>query len=56
MNEEIKSLILTKAPSNIIKDKAVKLGMHTLKQDGWEKVLAGVTTPEEVLRVTQLEG
>ena len=56
VNEEIKSLILTKAPSNIIKDKAVKLGMHTLKQDGWEKVLSGVTTPEEVLRVTQLEG
>ena len=56
INEAIKSLILTKAPSHIIKEKAVKLGMHTLKQDGWDKVLAGMTTPEEVLRVTQLEG
>ncbi|MDD5225861.1 MAG: ATPase, T2SS/T4P/T4SS family [Candidatus Omnitrophica bacterium] len=56
INEEIKSLILTKAPSHIIKEKAVKLGMHTLKQDGWDKVMAGITTPEEVLRVTQLEG
>jgi type II secretory ATPase GspE/PulE/Tfp pilus assembly ATPase PilB-like protein len=56
INEAIKSLILTKAPSHVIKEKAVKLGMHTLKQDGWDKVLAGVTTPEEVLRVTQLEG
>ena len=56
INEAVKSLILTKAPSHVIKEKAVKLGMHTLKQDGWDKVLAGVTTPEEVLRVTQLEG
>jgi type II secretory ATPase GspE/PulE/Tfp pilus assembly ATPase PilB-like protein len=56
INEAIKGLILTKAPSHIIKEKAVKLGMHTLKQDGWDKVLAGMTTLEEVLRVTQLEG
>jgi type II secretory ATPase GspE/PulE/Tfp pilus assembly ATPase PilB-like protein len=27
--------------------------MRTLKQDGWNKVVAGVTTPDEVLRVTQ---
>jgi len=56
INEEIRNLILTKAPSHVIKAQAVKLGMHTLKQDGWDKVLAGMTTPEEVLRVTQLEG
>jgi type II secretory ATPase GspE/PulE/Tfp pilus assembly ATPase PilB-like protein len=56
INEAIKNLILTKAPSHVIKEKAIKLGMHTLKQDGWDKVLAGTTTPEEVLRVTQLEG
>ena len=56
INETIRSLILTKAPSHVIKEKAVKLGMHTLKQDGWDKVLAGMTTIEEVLRVTQLEG
>jgi type II secretory ATPase GspE/PulE/Tfp pilus assembly ATPase PilB-like protein len=29
--------------------------MNTLKQDGWVKVVEGVTTPEEVLRVTHLE-
>jgi type II secretory ATPase GspE/PulE/Tfp pilus assembly ATPase PilB-like protein len=56
INEAIKSLILTKAPSHVIKEKAVTLGMHTLKQDGWDKVRAGMTTLEEVLRVTQLEG
>lgn len=55
IRDEIKDLILAKAPAHLIKDKATQLGMHTLKQDGWDKVLAGVTTPEEVLRVTQLE-
>jgi type II secretory ATPase GspE/PulE/Tfp pilus assembly ATPase PilB-like protein len=56
IKDEIKDLILAKAPAHIIKDKAMQLGMHTLKQDGWDKVLAGITTPEEVMRVTQLEG
>jgi type II secretory ATPase GspE/PulE/Tfp pilus assembly ATPase PilB-like protein len=56
IDEAIKSLILARAPSHVIKEKSLKHGMHTLKQDGWNKVLLGVTTPEEVLRVTQLEG
>ena len=30
--------------------------MHTLLQDGWNKILAGVTTVEEIMRVIQLEG
>jgi len=55
MNEEIKELIMEKASSDIIKKKAVKMGMKTLRQDGWEKMLAGITTPEEVMRLTQLE-
>jgi len=50
---EIKKLILQKVSSDMIKDKAVELGMRTLRQDGWEKVLEGITTPEEVIRVTQ---
>jgi len=53
VNEEIKKMILQKASSDAIKQKAVGLGMRTLKQDGWEKVLAGRTTLEEVLRVVQ---
>ncbi|MBU0881469.1 MAG: Flp pilus assembly complex ATPase component TadA [Candidatus Omnitrophica bacterium] len=56
IGSDIKNLILAKAPSHVITEKAVQLGMHTLKQDGWDKVRAGITTPEEVLRVTQLEG
>jgi len=38
-----------------IKKKALLLGMHTLRRDGWEKVLEGITTPAEVIRVTQQE-
>ena len=55
VTEEIKKLILTKAYSDVIKKKALQLGMKTLRQDGWGKVLAGVTTFEEVVRVTQTE-
>ncbi|MCX5667882.1 MAG: ATPase, T2SS/T4P/T4SS family [Candidatus Omnitrophica bacterium] len=55
VTEEIKKLILTKAYSDVIKKKALQLGMKTLRQNGWEKVLAGVTTFEEVVRVTQAE-
>lgn len=53
VNDEIRKLILDKTSSDIIKKKAVELGMKVLRQDGWEKVLAGITTPEEVMRVTQ---
>ncbi len=53
VNEEIKKMILQKASSDTMKQKAFGFGMRTLKQDGWEKVLAGLTTPEEVLRVVQ---
>jgi len=53
LNEEIKKMILQKASSSMISEKAVHAGMRTLKQDGWEKILAGLTTPEEVLRVVQ---
>ncbi len=53
LDEEIKKLILEKASSSMINEKAVEAGMRTLKQDGWEKIVAGLTTPEEVLRVVQ---
>ena len=55
VNEEIKKLILQKVSSDVIKEKALKMGMKTLRQDGWNKVMLGITTPEEVIRVTQLE-
>jgi type II secretion system protein E len=55
VKDELRSLINQKASSDIIKKKAVETGMMTLKQDGWTKVAEGITTPEEVLRVTHLE-
>lgn len=55
ISEEIKNLILKKPTSEQIKRVAISRGMCTLRQDGWEKVIAGITTPEEVLKVTQTE-
>ena len=51
LDEEIKSLIISKTSSNIIKEAALKKGMKTLKDSGFEKVKQGITTIEEVLRV-----
>lgn len=55
IDDEIRSLIIKKTDSNTIKSLAVKKGMDTLKVDGIKKVLKGITTLEEVLRVTQEE-
>ena len=48
----IQDLILRRAASGEITRAAQRAGMRTRRQDGWRKVLQGVTTPEEVLRVT----
>ena len=54
MTEPIKELVLQKASAHVIQRKAVEQGMRTLSQDGWDKVAAGLTVPEEILRVTQV--
>jgi general secretion pathway protein E len=46
-------LILRKADSQAIKRMAQEMGMDTLRDDGARKVLAGMTTVEEVLAATQ---
>ncbi|MBI4380693.1 MAG: type II secretion system ATPase GspE [candidate division NC10 bacterium] len=56
ISEEIQRLILEKADSNLIRQKALVLGMKTLWEDGWRKVEQGVTTLEDLLRVTKEEG
>ncbi|MDJ0815818.1 MAG: type II secretion system ATPase GspE [Desulfobacterales bacterium] len=53
LNERLKGLILETFDSNRIKNLAIKQKMISLRQDGIEKVLDGITTMEEVLRVTQ---
>jgi general secretion pathway protein E len=53
LNEEIRTLIMANADASKITEAARRNGMHSLREDGWRKIRNGVTTPEEVLRVTQ---
>jgi type II secretion system protein E len=55
VTESIREMILARASSQQIKQKAIAAGMRTLRQDGLQKVLRGLTTLSEVLRVTQQE-
>jgi general secretion pathway protein E len=55
INDDIRELILEKAPSNVIKVKGRSFGMKTLREAGWDKVRRGISTISEVLRVTQVE-
>jgi len=54
MDEEIRKNILANADSSALARVARAAGMRTLAEDGWRKVFSGTTTPEEVLRVTQV--
>ena len=51
----IQEQIINKASASVIKRGALERGLRTLRMDGVQKVLQGLTTPEEVLRVTQLD-
>ena len=55
ITESMQQLILKRVSADQIRKKALQLGMRTLRQDGWEKIARGITTPAEVLRVTQSE-
>jgi type II secretory ATPase GspE/PulE/Tfp pilus assembly ATPase PilB-like protein len=55
VNETLRPLILQRAAASTIAQRAIEGGMRTLRVDGWNKVRAGITTIEEVLRVTQIE-
>ncbi len=52
LSPEVKELILKRAQEHQIKKIARAQGMQTLREDGIEKILAGLTTPEEVLKIT----
>lgn len=51
MSDKISAMTLSRQSSNVIEQQAIEEGMITMKQDGFLKVLEGVTTIEEVLRV-----
>lgn len=52
INDEIRNMINDKLPSSILRQRARDLGMRTLREDGIRKVLAGLTTPDEVISST----
>jgi len=53
MHDNLRPLVIERTSSNAIKVAACANGMKTLRDDGWVKVKAGITTVEEVGRVTQ---
>ena len=56
MNSEIAEMIVKRVPLGDLKDAAKANGMHELREDGLLKVLAGQTTPDEVMRVVFTAG
>ena len=52
INDEVRKLIYEKVPANQLRLKSRELGMRTLREDGARKVLAGLTTVDEVIRAT----
>ncbi len=55
VDDEIRQLIMKNTDASTIKAKAMEKGMRTLRQDGAAKVLDGITSVDEVVRVTQKE-
>ena len=53
MSDAIRHHIANDADANVIRDQAIAEGMQTLREDALEKLKAGLTTPEEVVRVTR---
>ena len=56
MNAEIAELVVRRAPLNDIKEASKANGMKELREDGLEKVLAGITDPQEIMRVVFTAG
>src|ERR1041385_1328653 len=52
IDDEARKLIYEKVPSSVLRARAREMGMRTLREDGIRKVLAGITTADEVIRAT----
>ncbi len=52
IDDEGRKLIYDRAPTSVLRARAREMGMRTLREDGVRKILAGLTTPEEVIRST----
>lgn len=55
MTKEIRQLTFESASTDALRKAAIAAGMHTIAMDGVRKVLQGLTTPEEVLRVARID-
>jgi type IV pilus assembly protein PilB len=55
IDEKLREMVVAKASSTAMKQVAVAAGMRTLRDDGIQKAIAGATTLDEVMRVTQLD-
>ena len=55
VDETLRTQIMEGATATVMKRSAVERGMITLREDGRQKILQGLTTPDEVLRVTQMD-
>jgi general secretion pathway protein E/type IV pilus assembly protein PilB len=52
IDDEARKLIYDRVPSSVLRARAREMGMRTLREDGSRKVVAGMTTSEEVVRAT----
>jgi type IV pilus assembly protein PilB len=55
VDNEIREMMLQRAPTHVLRQTALEAGMISLKQDAMEKILEGITTMEEALRVIYAE-
>ncbi len=56
LSTEMRELAFKKAPTSEVRAAAKRAGMKSLLEDGKDKILRGITTPEDLLRITQAEG
>jgi len=54
LDNAIKELVLEKASADKIRQVAIKSGMKSLALSGWNKIIQGLTTPAEVMKITQM--
>jgi general secretion pathway protein E/type IV pilus assembly protein PilB len=52
IDEEVRRLIYERVPANVLRARARELGMRTLREDGVRKIMAGTSTPEEIISIT----
>ena len=53
MNDEVRELIMERASSSRVIEAGKRNGLKLLREDGWEKVRDGITTVDEIVRLTR---